>query len=309
MRVTDLDETPETAPKRRRIIQQPLRTERPLALIASDIKPLSALEARLKSAHPLISFPSFAHFLAEPPRREPWRAIVVARSGAWDPRLDEYVHKRGCIALYGLEEESYGWPESVARIRDLSELDAWFEQLDKPEPIQKKERAKRKQATPRVSKGLLDLTSSWLKPAIPVDVASATPPPESSPRQLSLSAVADHAVAPSKSEKPVQLELNIPPERGAKRGRPKGSGAKDRQGLKVEAGRAGRRPREEARPATTAQRRVQEQARDRRRTRTDAAADVAFTRLAAELGLVRASKLLAELRARARGVASPKRRG
>lgn len=299
----DLDENPKPAPTRRRIIQQPLRTERPLALIASDIKPLSALEARLKSAHPVISFPSFSHFLAEPPRREPWRAIVVARSGAWDPRLDEYVRKRGCIALYGLAEESYGWPESVARIRDLSELDAWFEQLDKPDPIQMKERVKRKQATPRKSKGLLDLGSSWLKPAIPVEVPSATPSSAASPQQPSLSAAPSNAAASSKSKIPVQLELNISPERGGKRGRPKGTGARGRQGVSVPAGRPGHRLREEVRQASVAQRRVP----DRRSTRSDSEADVAFTRLAAELGLLRASELLAELRARARSVASSKR--
>src|SRR6186713_1376542 len=107
------DDTPETAPARRRIVPQPLRTEAPFALIAAaDASSTSELEARLKRDHPVITFPSLSHFLAEPARRA-WVAIVVARSGAWDARLDGYVRRRSCIALFGLTEESYGWPEAV----------------------------------------------------------------------------------------------------------------------------------------------------------------------------------------------------
>ncbi|HEX6240393.1 MAG TPA: hypothetical protein VFZ61_05850, partial [Polyangiales bacterium] len=87
MLINDLSET---SPRRRRIIQQPLRTEPPIALIGGDGRANPELETLLKRGHPLITFPSLSHFLAEPPHkggREGWAAIVMTRASAWDVRL------------------------------------------------------------------------------------------------------------------------------------------------------------------------------------------------------------------------------
>jgi hypothetical protein len=197
------------APKRRRIIQQPLRTEAPVALIASDVSAVSELEARLKRDHPLITFPSLSHFLAEPPRmvgvvgREPWAFIVVARAGAWDARLDNYVRRRRSIALFGLPEEGYGWPEEIARLGQAEEIDGWLERLNAPEPpaITAKRLVKRQpraQAKPAAGD---DSTPSWLKKNSRVweALASSTTAPGASGAQPSAAATTTCA--------PAQLEL------------------------------------------------------------------------------------------------------
>lgn len=155
------DSNADTTTARRRIVQLPLRTEVPLALIVGDNRLPDGLEERLKRAHPVISFPSLSHFLADRPR--PWIGIVVARSGAWDPRLDGYVKRRASIALFGLSEESYGWPEKVARVRSIEEMEPWLVALTAPEPPRVKESPKRE--TRREARAaLMDLAPSRHKP-------------------------------------------------------------------------------------------------------------------------------------------------
>ncbi|HKO92958.1 MAG TPA: hypothetical protein VJU61_17505, partial [Polyangiaceae bacterium] len=119
----------DTTTRRRRIIQAPLRTEPPIALIGADGRVAAELEALLKRRHALIQFPSLSHFLAAPPVRGAWAAIVMARASAWDVRLERYVGRRKQIALFAQPEEGYGWPEEVSRVRDNTEVDAWLERL------------------------------------------------------------------------------------------------------------------------------------------------------------------------------------
>jgi hypothetical protein len=276
------DDTPETAPARRRIVPQPLRTEAPFALIAGDTPLTSELEARLKRDHPLITFPSLSHFLAEPARRT-WVAIVVARSGAWDHRLDSYVRRRGCIALFGLTEESYGWPEAVVRVRDLAELDAWLQALNAPQPELKRERPKR---TPRAQ--LVAAASApsarWSQES--AGEAKAAPPasPGNTLRPLAAAAPLPRRAAPSA----VSL-------RGDRAKTTAGNGARalhkagPRKSSVVES-----RAELHARSVALARALAREAPRS-----DDRAADLKFARIAAELGLSRAFELLAELRARA----------
>jgi hypothetical protein len=277
------DTMPEAAPVRRRIIQQPLRTEASFALIASDATPLGELADRLKRTHPVITFPSLSHFLAEPPRRDRWEAILVARSGAWDPRLDAYVRSRARIALFGLPEESYGWPDAVGRVRDLTELEPWLEALNAPPlPPPKKERAKR---TPR--------TPASVAPAQPSGRASQ-PAPAASTEALPPGAdAARQSTAPKRAgRKPRQVELDLP---GIAKHKPS-----------PRAQRAAK-----AAPAPRPHDLVREVLADhhaRRITAADRAADHEFMRLAAELGLTRAVAIMDGLRERAARLASAARR-
>jgi len=264
----------------RRIVQQPLRTDPPVGLIGGDADSGADLEARLKSRGPLITFPSLTHFLAEPPR--PWAAVVMARSGAWDPRLDAYVRRRRHIALFGLDEESYGWPETVARVRELSDLDPWLESLNQPDPIVLPEATrKRKALVPRKP------PRSEPSPAAPrAAAANGEAPAEQAP-----AAPAAREAAPS--VKPKQLELALPP---APRKRARPERPKHRTPRAAAARAAAVRPaRREPRAASPA-REVLVTAR----TELKPQASRAFTQLAAELGLQRAFELLEEIRLRAR---------
>jgi hypothetical protein len=277
------DDTPETAPARRRIVPQPLRTEAPFALIAGDSPSTSELEARLKRDHPLITFPSLSHFLAEPARRT-WLAIVVARSGAWDHRLDGYVRRRGCIALFGLTEESYGWPEAVARVRDLPELEAWLHALSAPQPEPKKERPKR---APRVQ-----LAAAASAPGARWNQESAG---DAKPASV-VPASTGNTLRPLAAATPLPRRV-LPP-----------AGSLRHERAKATAGNGARAPHKADPRKSSVENRAELHARSVALARAlareaprpdDRAADLKFTRIAAELGLTRAFELLAELRARA----------
>jgi hypothetical protein len=273
------DNTPKAAPVRRRIIQQPLRTEASFALIASEASPVGELAARLKRTRPLIMFPSLSHFLAEPPRRERWAAILVARSGAWDPRLDAYVRSRRRIALFSLPEESYGWPEAVARVRDMGELEPWLEAIDAPEPPAKKERVKRSSR----AQATATLAQQNARPS-----QSAAPAPAASESLPQAPDVAQGEAAPATPRQPLprQIELDLP---RAERKPRKTRKSPPRPERAVEP--------PSPRPADLV-RSILAEARARRATADDEG-NREFERLAAELGLVRAFELLDELRERA----------
>lgn len=282
---------PDTPPARRRIVPQPLRTEAPLALITSNTTTTGELEERLRRGHVLITFPSFAHFLAEPPRREPWAAIVVARTGAWDPRLDEYVRRRRCIALYGLTEEGYGWPETVARVGNLSEIDAWLESLNAPdpEPVRKIRRVKRetpaRSAAP-ASPVPTSATESSAAQASTTEPSPAAPKPSAAPaaQESTAAAPAKPTLPPGKGVLQLALPGLIEPrvERKSRSTAPRRTRSASRPRRKAQVVTKPRRVRADEAPASHLQ------------------ADRDFTRLAAELGLVRASALLVELRQRAK---------
>lgn len=311
-------DTPDSSqPRRRRIIQQPLRTEAPVALIASEGVATDELEARLKRDHPLITFPSLSHFLAEPLRGKGYAAIVVARSAAWDPHLDHYVRRRRSIALFALPEEGYGWPDTVARVRDMSEVDSWLESLNAPEPppvlkkLAKRPAAATKPAeAPAPAAWLKEdarvwelLTPAATKPSVEPAASESsggsetklpTKRPSRAPQQLSLAELADPA--PSKARRS-KRSARKEPKPAAKT-------------------RAVRRSLERAQPAqppelstANASRAVREILAARsRETPRDVAAALAFTRAAAELGLVRADELLHQLRGRATQLALNLRR-
>jgi hypothetical protein len=286
------DDTPETAPARRRIVPQPLRTEAPFALIAGDTPATSELEARLKRDHPLITFPSLSHFLAEP--RRAWVAIVVARSGAWDHRLDGYVRRRGCIALFGLTEESYGWPEAVARVHDLAALEAWLQALNAPQPeLIKKERPKR---TPRAQLAAAASApgARWnQESAGEAKAASALPASAGN----TLRPLAAATPLPRRAAPPVSL-------RGDRAKTRAGNGARALHKAGPRKSSAENRAELHARSVALARALAREAPRP-----DDRAADLKFARIAAELGLSRAFELLAELRARATRLALSMGRG
>lgn len=270
------DNTPTAAPARRRIIQQPLRTEASFALIASDTAATAELAARLKRTHPLIVFPSISHFLAEPPRRDRWAAIVVARSGAWDQRLDAYVRGRSRMALFGLPEESYGWPDAVARVRDMSELEPWIEALDAPEPAPSKPVRRTRTAA----------HSAQNRPA---SQPAAAAPADREGAATSVEVATEQREGPAQRAQPVE-----------------------RTERKVRASTARRAP-ARARPAPAVRPRelVRSILADHRAQGSapiDLSARSEFAQAAAELGLVRAFELLDELRARAMQLASGARR-
>ncbi len=122
-----------TLPARRRIVALPeRRVALPVAIIAHEGEERDQLETQISRVRPAVSFPSLAHFGAEAARGERWAGIVVARTHAWDARLDTSVPRRAFIALFRLTDEGHGWPESVRRIGTPEELDAWLTDLAAP---------------------------------------------------------------------------------------------------------------------------------------------------------------------------------
>jgi hypothetical protein len=279
----------DTAPVRRRIVPQPLRTEAPFALIAGDALPTEELEERLKRGHPLITFPSLSHFLADPPRREPWAAIIVARSGAWDPRLDSYVRRRSRIALFGLTEESYGWPQAVARVRDLAELEPWLEALNAPESTRKEpvKRSRRLHAQLALSGLTSDTTKHEARP--PEAPPAATAPAQDAPQPLAAAPEAVAAPPASSARPPAGETAAARPERTIRKPQSRKNA--------VSRPTPPARPERRARPAATAD------------AHADITTDTAFTRLAMELGLTRAYELLDKLRKRAAQLVSTMSKG
>jgi hypothetical protein len=261
------DDKSVTAPVRRRIIQQPLRTEAAYALIAVDPAQAGELEARLKRDRPLITFPSISHFLAEPVRREPWAAVAVAR------------------------------------VRDLTELSAWLESLDAPEPAPAKRIIKREQRA-RARAALSDLgvrrlpqparadaelgsgreqiaeapgAPGWASP--PAALASAVEAREVTlPAPVARVKAKANARTHSLQVRPASAKGDLSLARASERvqAKPQSSAVRKKRGTPLHAPKL----------ASTGS------------SPSSQAADRAFMRLAAELGLVRARELLDELRAR-----------
>ncbi len=120
-------------PARRRVVRVPTRAILPIAVIAHEGEERDGLEAHLERARPVVTFPSLSHFVSDSARRERWAGIVIARTHAWDAQLDGYVPRRAFLALYRLADEGYGWPDAVKRLSTPEELDAWLALLDSPE--------------------------------------------------------------------------------------------------------------------------------------------------------------------------------
>jgi hypothetical protein len=207
---------------------------------------------------------------------------VVARAGAWDPRFDSHVRRRRA---------------------DLTELSAWLESLDAPEPAPVKRIIKREQRA-RAKAALGDLGVRWLpQPARTVagggsareqNVEAPGAPGGELPPAALASAVEAHEVA-----------LPVPAARVKAKAKARTHSVQGRPAsAKGDLSLARASERVHAKPQSTA-------GRKKRSTPLHApklastwsspssqAADREFMRLAAELGLVRARELLDELRAR-----------
>ncbi|HEX6243846.1 MAG TPA: hypothetical protein VFZ61_23185, partial [Polyangiales bacterium] len=283
----------------------------PIALIGGDGRGTSELEALLKRGHPLITFPSLSHFLAEPAPREGWAAIVMTKASAWDVRLSRYVSGRRCIALFAQPEEGYGWPDDVTRLRELGDVDPWLQRLKEPELISVVKKAapraprKPKQAAPTE-------TPSWLsqdarvwnalasagsqlpaEPAAPEPAAAtARPASRRPPEQLTLGDLGGPA---KRTQRP---KATRQPAARAPRGGPKGEVRGSRQGKPERAARE--QPLPGALPALTPQR-LSELTRSLLKGLRPLSVreEAAFLMAAAEVGIVRADELMQELASRA----------
>jgi hypothetical protein len=213
------------------------------------------------------------------------------------------VRRRRAIALFALPEEVYSWPEAVARVRDLTELSAWLESLDAPEPAAVKRVIKREQRA-RAKAALGDLGVRRLpQPARTVEVRGSA-------REQNVDAPdapgrASPPAAPASAVEPKEVTLPAP----VARARAKANART--HSLQVRPASA-KGDRSLARASERVQAKSQSSAVGKKRgpplqapklagiwsSPSSQAADREFMRLAAELGLVRARELLAELRAR-----------
>jgi len=120
-------------PARRRIVALSERKAAlPVAIIAHEGAQRDELEAQISRVRPVVTFPSLAHLGADAAGGARWAGILVARSHAWDARLDTCVPRRAFIALYGLTDEGYGWPETVKRVGSAEELETWLGAISAP---------------------------------------------------------------------------------------------------------------------------------------------------------------------------------
>jgi hypothetical protein len=297
---------------RRRIVMLPHKVLTPVALIAREGEERDALEQQLTRARPVVAFPSLAHFCTDSTLKERWAGILLARTHAWDSRLDDYVPRRAFIALYGLTDEGYGWPDAVKRIGTPEELEAWLTLLasptlpedDKPRPTPRVVRP-RKERTPRISIALA-----------PVRAQVREEKPEGSQLALPIAADADGA-AGSAAPSPAAPSAQPEPRRGTKPPAP----AADERGPK-----RGPRKQQEPEPAVAKEpaRRAEQLAFDgslgeppaRSGARSPAATgrgagkrgapadgEAIITRVALELGFARAEQLLGMVRERAYEIA------
>ncbi len=299
---------------RRRIVSAPRRTLSPVALITRDPQGVSALVEKLKLARPVVTFPSLAHFCTDRQRAERWAGIIIGQACAWDARLDAYVVDRDCIALYG-EEEGYGWPDAVYRLRN-GDLDTWMAQLDAPRervPVvrTREKRAPREGGEPRAKRSR-SVFSLW-SPDRVVSVeaggaseaasqASATTQP--GPQQASKAQSKVTVFREPKKSRPEQQTLPFVDAQANK-------GSKKPSKAPPPVVSASERRAEQARAKAEAAQQAMRQAAERevaawsqrvqspRHRAAMSRAEQELMRLAAEIGFVNARNLLNRLRSRA----------
>jgi hypothetical protein len=314
----------------RRIVTLPVpqRATLPVALIAHKGEERDQLEAQIARSHPVIVFPSFAHFgdASQPTR---WAGIVVARTHAWDARLDSCVQRRAFIALCRLSDEGYGWPDAVRRLATPEELDAWLLELSAPVlPAEDRPHAMKPKAKPRQKRGsLLDPLATPRAEAARVQLApsrgSVTVRERPEKGQLELPSI-PAATAPTRdagtsaqTQRSRSRKVTGPTRRAAGSVRPDAVSGAAREGMRPRSiARAAPRPAQVAKSESQASQAslashmaaaailrmssveraaaAQASAREERR----------LSALALEIGLVRAAELLSLVRMRARALQS-----
>jgi hypothetical protein len=320
----------------RRIVSAPeQRMALPVALIAHKGEERDQLEARIARSHPVITFPSFAHFGADAAQRARWAGIVVARTHAWDARLDNYVLRRAFIALFQLADEGYGWPETVRRLATPEELDSWLSELsssvlppdDRAHALKPKAKAKPKRSS------LFDTHASSGAQAARVELAPARGSVPASIRpakaQLELPVVEPVAAAATQSDgeqatvhgtssrakaasdRPRSERVTAPT--ASKKAARDSAGVRPRAAAHARAQRDGVELRPSAAPASAAEGRataVRGKPSAKRSVAKAASAreERRLSALALEIGLVRAQELLSLVRMRARS-SEPTTRG
>jgi len=299
---------------RRRIVMLPGRVLTPVALIAREGEDRDALETRLEATRPVVSFPSLAHFCTDSSRKERWAGVVIARTHAWDSRLDEYVARRAFIALYALADEGYGWPDAVRRVAGPEDLASWLELIanpdavpddkprhvragfDRPRTVRQRREPVTKVAIP-LAPTRASVGTDGTQLALPMvgaagEPADATPgaaPAQASTTRVSTTRIAWTPRAQSKARRPASTAPSAEPVVSApkRRGRPPKSAPTDIQET-TSADRAAIVAAVVGAERTSA-----------KPTRSQVAAETSLMHAAAELGLTRASELLALVRQRA----------
>ncbi len=267
---------------RRRIVALPVRIEAPVALIMRDAEQREQLAEQLGRRR-VVSFPSLAHFCTDEQRRQPWVGIIVGYSCAWDAQLDRYIAHRSCISLFlGEEQEGYGWPDAVSRIADRTQLDAWLADLLEPMPAWKRAleeaKNKKKERKPRGRPARVQLSLPMLDTQdLGSPKQSARPQPSEKTKAVSLPK-APKAPKQSKTRvaQPKKAVVRSEVQKGKKKTQSVARGKQE--ALRYEA---------PARPVVRLSAREIEAA-----SRAGAHLSRDLSRLALELGLVRARELL-----------------
>jgi hypothetical protein len=260
----------------------------------------------------VVSFPSLAHFCTDSTRKERWAGVVIARTHAWDSRLDDYVARRAFIALYALADEGYGWPDAVRRVAGPDELSSWLELIanpdavpddkprhvragfDRPRAVRPRKEPVTKVAIPlapaRGSVGAdgTQLTLPMLADAGGESAAGDAPPPPSAGR-VTTTRIAWTPRANAEGRKPTGRTPAADP----------GGVASKRRGRPAVAPLADTQEAKSASRAAIVAEVVGAERANTKPTRSEVAAENSLLRAAAELGLARAAELLTLVRQRA----------
>jgi hypothetical protein len=292
----------------------PGRVLTPVALIAREGEDRDALETRLEATRPVVSFPSLAHFCTDSTRKERWAGVVIARTHAWDSRLDEYVARRAFIALYALADEGYGWPDAVRRVAGPDELNGWLELIANPDavPDDKPRHVRAGFDRPRAVRPRKEPVT---KVAIPLAPARASVAADGTQLTLPMVADAGAAAGPASGDAPpppnagrvTTTRIAWTPRAAAKGRKPiSRTPAPDPVGVAPKRrGRPAATPRADTQEAKSTSRAaivaevVGAERANTKPTRGQVAAENSLLRAAAELGLARAAELLTLVRQRA----------
>lgn len=310
--------SPEATPGRRRIIVAPKLADKPkpLALIVRDPELQEEFEEQLDKARPVVVFPSLTHFCSDSLPTN-WGGVVVARPCGFDARLMSFVPNTTCIAFWRVAEEGYGWPNDISHLRDASELQHWLGEIAKPQTVVPLKRVVReKRIVTRSKPSAREASKTPFKFELAVArgtvTSNAAPADTAGQMELGLDKKARQQIelpiaAPAKSEsiKPAaQAARKSTPPKATSSAQKRV--AKRAEQLAFNAGGA-------MSPGASAQQKRDQRAEKQASARRGAVtreiiaasaasaprAEQAFVKLAAELGLLRAQELVAQLHAHA----------